>query len=864
MKQSTTLRNVVALCAITLVLLLHAGVVNAQTAKAIWCAGNTTLYFTYDNVSYTVGGTYDGQPITNVWRGADVTNTPSDPMKSPSWVNVVRNKATGVVFDASFDVLHPTSLQAWFYNFVRLKSITGIEYLHTDQATSMSGMFYYCEKLTSLDVSGFKTSNVTNMANMFFMCKAKVLDVSGFDTSNVTDMQSMFAYCSSVSNLDVSHFNTENVTNMGSMFAGCSSLSSLDVSHFNTENVTGMGSMFSGCKNLPSLDVSGFETSEVTTMYSMFDECSSLPSLDVSKFNTSKVTNMAYMFNKCSSLPSLDVSNFNTGNVTDMQYMFSGCSSLPSLDVSGFNTSNVTNMQYMFSGCSSLPSLDVTNFDTSKVTNMSNMFSGCSSLPSLDVSKFNTSKVTNMAGIFQMCSSLPSLDVSNFDTSNVTLINHMFYGCRSLTSIDVSNFNTSKVTEMQSMFYGCRSLTSLDVSHFDTSKVTKIGAMFYGCSSLPSLDVSNFNTSNVTDMGSMFQDCSSLTSLDVTNFNTEKVTDMRYMFYKCKNLKGITFGENFNMNKVSRSSEMFRDCEKLRYIDFYNCNYATSGSGMSFPLNSVSLYGSTFTGVPTTTVIYLPKGNGVVTNVRNVVYSNDGDEDDLRCPNYYSEDKVDIELPHAFKTKKAEYKRTMSTQYGSVILPYDFTTNSKIQAYTLDEEHTETMYFKDAATVPAHTPFAFKKLGNADFTMTDATGGFGITVNATHTTSAAEGGEPYTHSENLGGWTTKGYYVNEKVADFDGTFYIARDKFFKATAALTLYPHRVTFHGAWKINPATSNGAKAINFVDGETNAIDAAEARMAEQNEIYDAQGRQHSKLTRGLNIIRMSDGTTRKVIRK
>ena len=318
------------------------------------------------------------------------------------------------------------------------------------------------------------------------------------------------------------------------------------------------------------------------------------------------------------------------------------------------------------------------------------------------------------------------------------------------------------------------------------------------------------------------------------------------------------------MNKVTNSGNMFYRCYKLRYIDFYNCNYATSGSGLTFPLNRVSLTSSTFKEVPKTTVIYLPKGNDKVKNIDNVVYSNDGDENDLRCPKYYSFDYEDIELPHAFKTNTAEYKRTMSYEYGSVILPYEFKSNSKIQAYTLDEEHTETMYFKDAATVPAHTPFAFKKLGNADFTMTDDTGNFGITVEATHTTSAAEGGEPYTHSENLGGWTTKGYYVNEKVADFDGTFYIARDKFFKATAALTLYPHRVTFHGAWKINPATSNGAKAINFVDGETNAIDAAEARMAEQNEIYDAQGRQHSKLTRGLNIIRMSDGTTRKVIRK
>ena len=50
----------------------------------------------------------------------------------------------------------------------------------------------------------------------------------------------MFYGCSGLTSLDVSGFNTDNVTDMGWMFAGCSGLTSLDVSGFNTSNVTNM------------------------------------------------------------------------------------------------------------------------------------------------------------------------------------------------------------------------------------------------------------------------------------------------------------------------------------------------------------------------------------------------------------------------------------------------------------------------------------------------------------------------------------------------------------------------------------------------------------------------------------------------
>ena len=93
------------------------------------------------------------------------------------------------------------------------------------------------------------------------------------------DMSSMFAYCSGLTSLDLSGFDTSAVTNMDYMFNFCSKLTSLDLSGFNTSAGTSMLSMFESCSGLTSLDLSGFDTSAVTSMDYMFAYCSSLTSL---------------------------------------------------------------------------------------------------------------------------------------------------------------------------------------------------------------------------------------------------------------------------------------------------------------------------------------------------------------------------------------------------------------------------------------------------------------------------------------------------------------------------------------------------------------------------------------------------------
>ncbi|ENZ9221697.1 BspA family leucine-rich repeat surface protein [Enterococcus hirae] len=129
-----------------------------------------------------------------------------------------------------------------------LTEIEGLNQLDTSNVTNMREMFKEMSNLTSLDVSSFDTSKVTDMSYMFYRNGVTSLDVSGFDTSKVTVMSYMFLGMKNITNLDVNGWNTSNVTCMYGMFSGMSSVTSLDVSSFDTSKVTTMGSMF---KNTP-------------------------------------------------------------------------------------------------------------------------------------------------------------------------------------------------------------------------------------------------------------------------------------------------------------------------------------------------------------------------------------------------------------------------------------------------------------------------------------------------------------------------------------------------------------------------------------------------------------------------------------
>lgn len=337
--------------------IIEMGEIDKPTPCAAWCADNATLYFFTDHQVPAAGDTHDGRTITNLWSGAEVTDTGNE---APLWKAVVADKVIRVVFEESFANVRPTSTCRWFNGDVYLRRIDGMEFLNTSEVTNMHSMFSNCQRLPSVELSHFTTSKVTDMAGLFYNCHAlESIDVSTFDTGNVTDMLGMFDGCGKVKHLDISNFNTEKVTDLSLLFYECKSMETVNLEGLNTSSATNMAHMFFGCGALKSLDIRHFDTSHVTNMRTMFGGCSALTSIDLSTWNTEKVNNMRSMFYLCKSLTEVNLSGFDTSKTSSMSLMFYDCEELTSLNLASFSSKNLVTSDSMFYACDKLKAVYV-------------------------------------------------------------------------------------------------------------------------------------------------------------------------------------------------------------------------------------------------------------------------------------------------------------------------------------------------------------------------------------------------------------------------------------------------------------------------------------------------------------------------
>jgi surface protein len=811
-----------------MLLLLPAGMVAqkaASSSKYIATYESSTQTLTFkENVGETL-------PENSAWVEDNMT---VDAIKK----RLGNGTIVHIVFDKSFRTYTPTSLYRFFESLPKLETITGLEYLNTENVTNMGRMFYNCSSLTSLDVTHFNTANVTNMSYIF----------SG---------------CSSLTSLDVTHFNTAKVKNMHQMFYRCSSLTSLDVTYFNTANVTDMYSMFSGCSSLALLDVTHFNTENVTNMGYMFYNCSSLTSLDVAHFNTANVKVMSYMFSSCSSLTSLYLTNFNTEKVTNMENMFSNCAALTTIYASSkFVTTQVSNSSGMFKNCEKLKGEEVWTKDKATDKTFAKIEGGYFSraIPRVKYADgtltfFLTSKETLGENEYELNSGkkLPewvkhtfSITKVVFDTSfanaRPTSCYKWFFWCEKLNQVEgIKNLNTKEVTDMADMFYECRDLSSLDVSGFNTGKVTDMSGMFYECISLKLLDVAKFNTANVKSMSNMFYRCNNLDLLNVTNFNTANVTNMQGMFYSCPALTTIYASDKFVTGQVTDGSNMFSNCINLKgFIDCKNNSDKTDHT-----------YANYKTG-------YFTK-----------LVGKNGDEkigatgETLATDNLVLNDDKDFVAYEPFAAKAASYNRTMNagTTWATLCLPFEVSLADKnFRAFKLlsADEGTETVELEEIeGSIEAGTPVIIK--------MNE-----GVTSFSFSETYKAIAKDVQTSKTDNGNYQLQGLYTQKMFSkDTDNNCYIVKgDKLMNPAKLLgtsTEFVGSKPFRAYMADNSsAPAAGARMFSIsVGGSTTAIEQLETTADSKAEYYDLQGRRLQNLQKGVNIVKRG-GKTMKVIIK
>ena len=419
----------------------------------------------------------------------------------------------------------------------------------------------------------------------------------------------MFDGCSSLTSLDLSSFNTSNVTDMGEMFALCEKLTSLDLFGFNTSNVTDMGYMFVGCEKLKQVTFGDKFVWKSAKGYLPYPEARYIPGADGYWYDAA--TGDAY---KPEDIPSNKAATYVAVNpvkapmvtisgeaiygstltarvsgqpadttATSYQWQYYSNGDWRNTGLPGGNTATLTlTSDSAGASCEGFKYRCVVTttagkkrvpqgiseavgpveaaptgeafavysaYDRSlnfyKRTNVPTNGDWYDGRTATEVYRdIETTKYYNRRkpGWLRYNDSITK--VRFFEPIRPISTSYWFYGF-TVANIDLSRLYTSSVTDMSYMFYNCSYAPNLEVSHFNTSNVTNMDRMFYNCSSVSKLNLVNFDTSNVTNMNYMFGGCSSLTTIDMSSFDTSNVSNMDWMYSGCSKLRQVTLGAKF-------------------------------------------------------------------------------------------------------------------------------------------------------------------------------------------------------------------------------------------------------------------------------------------------------------------------------
>ena len=423
------------------------------TANAIWCEGNQTLYFDYDYAP-SLGSIYEGQIVTKLWTGDGVANTG---LNVPRWQSYAKD-VKKVVFQTSFSTVRPKSLYYWFWNMSELETIEGIENLNTSEVTNMASMFFGCAKLTTLDVNGFDVGKLPFTISMFREC------------TNLTTI-----YCDK----------TWNNPNANNMFLDCVSLKGA-VAYNDT--------LVNGTMANPA---TGYFTGKWNVNIDSIDH--GIVTCDKDRAYTNDTVTFTFTPDDGFGLYACVVTGDRTGNVVDMTmindstytfvmpseavtvgalfqwasepfvvwcddiktlYFDSGVRPHEGDTYDGHSVSGVWVSDDVAATSGYMPHWyhsDVKKavfspaFADVRPNSCAYWFYKCSDLAELEGLEYlNTSNVTSMAEMFRECASLKTIDVNNFDMTNVTDVSYMFFDCYALTTIYCNN--TWNIANSTSMF----------------------------------------------------------------------------------------------------------------------------------------------------------------------------------------------------------------------------------------------------------------------------------------------------------------------------------------------------------------------------------------------------------------------------
>ena len=182
-----------------------------------------------------------------------------------------------IAFPATFVTTNVTNMSRMFDACSGLTTLD-VSGFDTSKVTNMHQMFQGCSSLTTLDLSNFSTASATDLGYLLCDCSGLTSVTFGndFTVQTATSVSGAFWGCKALGTLDLSKWKMSEVTDASLFLYNCSSLSSIDLSGASTAKATRLERMFDGCGALSQVTLGeGFRFRGASIKYDQY--CASLP-----------------------------------------------------------------------------------------------------------------------------------------------------------------------------------------------------------------------------------------------------------------------------------------------------------------------------------------------------------------------------------------------------------------------------------------------------------------------------------------------------------------------------------------------------------------------------------------------------------
>lgn len=468
--------------------------------------------------------------------------------------------------------------------------------------------------------------------------------------------------------------------------------------------------------------------------------------------------------------------------------------------------------------------------------------------------------------------------------------NYAFHNCSDLKSFELPSdvtevgfFAFSNNDKLTSSIYNKTIFARLPMSAESCTvkdgTTTIASAAFRKCTKLTSVKL----PSSITTIGeSAFAECTSLTSITIPQ-NTKKIGE--YAFFNCKNLSSI-FVESTEVANIEASA--FEGIDKSKCVlfvpngktnDFAQWGFTNivampssssdspavvkiNGSYTSSTFNALNDYiNSIDVQIVDLTNATKVEGTFKLDN-KNVLFKTTKKPAELKlnntdnvivngtCEKLVITDGCPFGSSEQFQTNSASYQRAMTSNWGTICLPFTIHSDDNVQYYTTGTiDDSDILTLKSSTSVPSGQPAIFKRKTSSNLSI--LVNGSKITV-----TTEPVNNDNTTGSQDI---LLQGTYTHLELTT-EGLYYIAKDKFWLKTEGtpLTVNPFRAWFTCGSKHAQGRS---LSIEEEESQTSNIKALQSIVEGTAQYFDEQGRPQEDLQPGMNIIRMPDGSTKKV---